>query len=98
MGKSYMNSAIERAPTLETIEQGMRNSGGARNLSLVAKNSASVANPGTYPSSTRDSTGARQGAGTSLVQNLNQIMSQGQSGHAHSQKRADTQPNQHPTP
>lgn len=54
MGKSYVNSAIEKAPTLDTIEQGMRNSGGARNLSLVAKASASVVNPGTYPSSTRD--------------------------------------------
>ena len=70
VGKNQVNSAIEKATTLD-VDAGMRNSGGVRNLSLAGSKQAGMhqPHPGTYPSSTKDQ--GRPGAGTSLVQNLN---------------------------
>ena len=66
VGKSHVHSSnIDKAPT---IDHSLRNSGALRNLSLANKNNSMV-NAGTYPSSTKDN--GRQGAGTSLVHNLN---------------------------
>ena len=70
VGKNQVNSAIEKATTLD-VDAGMRNSGGVRNLSLAGSKQAGMhqPHPGSYPSSTKDQ--GRPGAGTSLVQNLN---------------------------
>ena len=71
VGKMQVNSAIEKATTMDPFDANLRNSGAIRNLSLAGSNKLTTAQqpPGTYPNSTKDH--GRKGAGTSLVQNLN---------------------------
>lgn len=70
-----------------SIDHSLRNSGALRNLSLVNKNATSTIEAVNYPNTTKEKYG-RQGAGTSLVQNLNQILTSGTAG----QRKIDSQP------